>query len=494
VAGQPATQAAGASAPASAVAGHAAVLDPDAPRAALAGELDRDLAVADDVALAEDPALVLALARDPEPDRAKRPDRVRNMPDGWRRVALIGTMSIFGPLCIDMYLPALPEISRQLHASASAVQLTLTACLIGIAAGQLILGPISDRIGRRPPLLAGLASFVLSSLACAMAPNIYALTGFRLIQGFGGAAGIVIARSIVRDLHSGTALAKFFATLMLATGVGPVFAPQIGSWILSFTSWRGVFVVLAAFGLILLFSAWWQVPETLAPANRLTGSVWSTLGTMVAVSRDRVFLGCVLACGLGMGGTFAYIAGSSFVLQNVYGLSPLGYGLIFAVNAFGMIIGAQVSGRLAGRFGAGPLLTSGLVTMIAGGVILFTVVVGHVTGLAGVIPALWLVMFGFGFVGPNSAALAMQRYPQAAGSAAAVLGSFQFGMAALIAPLAGAGGTKDALPMVMLVLCLPVAALAARLLLARTGGQPAVPAGAAVTAEVAAAVRTDAAG
>jgi MFS transporter, DHA1 family, multidrug resistance protein len=397
---------------------------------------------------------------------AARPPRTRTMPTGWRQVALIGTMSIFGPLCIDMYLPALPDINRQLHASASAVQLTLTACLIGIAAGQLILGPVSDRYGRRPPLLAGLAAFVLSSLACAVAPNILALTGFRLIQGLGGAAGIVVARSIVRDLHSGVALARFFATLMLATGVGPVLAPQVGSWILSFTSWRGVFVVLAGFGAILLFSAWWRVPETLAPEARLTRSPWSTVGTMVTVLKDRVFLGYVLACGLGMSGTFAYIAGSSFVLQNIYGLSPLAYGLVFAVNAFGLIIGAQASGRLAGRFGPSPLLTAGLLTMIAGGLMLFIVVVGHVTGLAGVIPALWVVMFGFGFVGPNSAALAMQRYPQAAGSAAAVLGSFQFGMAAIIAPLAGAGGTADALPMVALILALPVAAIASRLLLA----------------------------
>jgi MFS transporter, DHA1 family, multidrug resistance protein len=483
VAGLPATPTAKASAPVSDAAGHAAVLVPDAPSAAPAPAV---LPIEDP--LTGSPAQDLALAREvgedlaADPGRGQRPERVRNMPTGWRRVALIGTMSIFGPLCIDMYLPALPDISRQLHASASAVQLTLTACLIGIAAGQLLLGPISDRIGRRPPLLGGLAAFVLSSVACAMAPNIYALTGFRLIQGFGGAAGIVIARSIVRDLHSGTALARFFATLMLATGVGPVFAPQIGSWILSFTSWRGVFYVLAVFGALLLVSAWWRVPETLAPHNRLTGSVWSTLGTMVAVSRDRVFLGCVLACGLGMGGTFAYISGSSFVLQNVYGLSALGYGLVFAFNAFGMIIGAQVSGRLTARYGANRLLTSGLATMIVGGAILFTFVVGHVAGLAGVIPALWLVMFGFGFVGPNSAALAMQRYPKAAGSAAAVLGSFQFGMAALIAPLAGAGGTKDAFPMVALVLGLPVAALAARLLLTRTGRQPLVPAVAAVGA------------
>jgi DHA1 family bicyclomycin/chloramphenicol resistance-like MFS transporter len=408
------------------------------------------------------------------PGPGRRSGRTRVMPTGWRQVALIGTMSIFGPLCIDMYLPALPQINRDLHASASAVQLTLTACLIGIAAGQLLLGPVSDRLGRRVPLIAGLAAFVLSSLACAVAPDIYALIAFRLVQGLGGAAGIVISRSIVRDLHSGAALAKFFATLMLATGVGPVLAPQIGSWILAFTDWRGVFIALALFGALLLFSAWSRVPETLPPDKRLTGSVGSALGTMVSVARDRVFLGYVLACGLGMGAMFGYVAGSSFVLQNIYGLSPMDYGLVFALNSCGLIIGAQVSGRLAGRFGASPLLTAGLVTMVVGSALLFVVVSTHAVGLAGVIPSLWVFMFGFGMVYPNASALAMQRYPHAAGSAAAVLGSFQFGMAAVVAPLAGAGGTHDATPMITLMLTLALAAVASRFVLAgRTGPQPA---------------------
>jgi DHA1 family bicyclomycin/chloramphenicol resistance-like MFS transporter len=404
-------------------------------------------------------------AEDLVPRKTLGRGRTRVMPQGWRQVALIGTMSIFGPLCIDMYLPALPQINRDLHASASAVQLTLTACLIGIASGQLLIGPISDRLGRRLPLLIGLASFVFSSLACAVAPNIYFLIAFRLIQGMGGAAGIVISRSIVRDLHSGVALARFFATLMLATGVGPVFAPQLGSWVMAFTDWRGVFVVLAVFGVLLLFSAWYRVPETLPADKRLTGSVVSTLGTMAGVLRDRVFIGYVLACGLGMGGTFAYIAGSSFVLQNIYGLTPTSYGLVFALNALGLIIGAQVSGKLTARVGTSRLLTVGLTTMVAGGALLFFVVSTRVVGLAGVIPALWVVMFGFGFVGPNAAALAMQRYPQAAGSAAAVLGCFQFGLAALIAPLAGIGGTHDATPMISLVLAMPAAAVASRFIL-----------------------------
>ena len=444
----------------------------------LTGSPAQDLALAREVA--ED------LAADPAPGRGQRPERVRNMPTGWRRVVLVGSMSIFGPLCIDMYLPALPDISRQLHASASAVQLTLTACLIGISVGQLLLGPISDRMGRRPPLLVGLAAFV--AVVSGLRDGAQHLRAGRVPPDPGLRRG---GRHRHLAVHRpGPALRGGPGPLLLHADAGHrgrprVLAPQIGSWILSFTSWRGVFYVLAVFGALLLVSAWWRVPETLAPHNRLTGSVWSTLGTMVAVSRDRVFLGCVLACGLGMGGTFAYISGSSFVLQNVYGLSALGYGLVFAFNAFGMIIGAQVSGRLTARYGANRLLTCGLVTMIVGGAALFIVVEGHVAGLAGVIPALWLVMFGFGFVGPNSAALAMQRYPKAAGSAAAVLGSFQFGMAALIAPLAGAGGTKDAFPMVALVLGLPIAALTARLLLTRTGGQPLVPAVAAAGAPAA---------
>ena len=390
-------------------------------------------------------------------------------------MALVGSLSIFGPLCIDMYLPALPDISRQLHAGASGVQLTLTAVLIGISVGQLVLGPISDRVGRRPPLLIGLAAFIASSVACALAPNIYVLTGCRLIQGLGGAAGVVISRAIVRDLHSGVALVRFFSTLMLATGLGPVLAPQIGSWILAFTTWRGVFVVLAVFGAALLFTAWWRVPETLPPDRRATGTVWSTLAGMVSVARDRVFIGYALACGLGMSATFAYIAGSSFALQNVYGLSPLLYGLVFALNGCGMVLGAQINGRLAARFGPSTLLTNGLITMAVAGTVLLVVVVTGAVGLIGVIPALFVVMYGFGFVGPNAVALALHRYPHAAGSASAVLGCFQFLMAAFIAPLAGIGGTFDAFPMALLILILPIAALGSRILLAGLGGgQPAL--------------------
>ena len=399
--------------------------------------------------------------------------RVRSVPTGWRLVALVGSLSIFGPLCIDMYLPAYPSISKELHASASAVQLTLTACLIGISCGQLFFGPLSDRIGRRTPLLFGLAAFAISSAACAMASNIYMLTGFRLIQGMGGAAGIVIARSVVRDLHSGLALARFFSTLMLATGIGPVLAPQLGSWVLSVTSWRGIFAVLSLLGVLLLLSAWRQIPETLPPERRQAGSARATYRAMWSILRDRVFLGYALACGLGMGAIFAYIAGSSFVLQNVYGLSPLVYGLVFALNALGMIAGAQINGRLVGRLAPTTLLTVGLVTMGVAGAVLLVIVLTGAAGLAGVIPAFILAMFGNGFVATNAVALGMHRYPQAAGAAAAIIGTFQFVLAAVIAPLPGLRGTHDALPMAALMVALPLAALASRSLLSSNERLPA---------------------
>jgi len=382
-------------------------------------------------------------------------------------------MSIFGPLCIDMYLPAFPDLSSQLHVSASAAQLTLTACVVGIATGQLLLGPISDRVGRRPPLLTGLAAFGVSSLACALAPNIYLLTGFRLVQGIGGAAGIAIARSIVRDLHSGPALARFYSTLMLATGLGPVLAPQIGSWILAFSSWRGVFGGLAVFGAILLFLVWWRVPETLPPDARSSGSIWRALGTTVSVGRDRIFLGYALACALAMGATFAYVAGSSFVLQNVYRLSPQAYGLVFGLSGCAMVAGAQLSGRLAGRVGPASLLAAGLGTMTTGGGLLLLVVVSRLVGLAGVIPAALMIMAGWGLVAPNALALGMQRYPQSAGAASAVVGFLQFTLAAVAAPLPGLGGSADPLPMAVLVVAFPAAAIATLLALSARAGRSA---------------------
>ena len=399
-------------------------------------------------------------------------------------------MSIFGPLCIDMYLPAFPELTRQLHISASAAELSLTTCVIGMALGQLLLGPISDRVGRRPPLLIGVATFLLSSLACSIAPNIYVLIGFRLLQGIGGAAGIAISRSIVRDLHSGPALARFYSTLMLATGLGPVLAPQLGAWILAVTSWRGVFVVLAVIGAALLVTVWWRVPETLPPeARNSSGSVWSVLGTAAMVSRDRVFVGYALGCALAMGATFAYVSGSSFVFQNVYHLSAQVYGAVFALAGCAMVVGAQIGGRLAGQVVPARLLGTGLGIMTAAGAVVVVIVVTSVVGVAGLIAAIVVMMGGWGLVGPNALALAMQRYPKAAGAASAVVGCLQFTLAAIAAPLPGLGGTADPLPMAILIVGFPAVAIVT-LLVFSARRAPAVPAAIAEAGEATAAARS----
>ena len=385
----------------------------------------------------------------------------------------MGSLSIFGPLCIDMYLPALPTIGRELHASAWQVQLTLTGCMVGIAAGQLFIGPLSDRLGRRRPLLVGLITFSVSSLICAAAPNVFLLAGFRFIQGLGGAAGVVISRSIVRDLHSGVDLVRFFSTLMLATGLGPVLAPQIGSGVLSVMSWRGVFIVLAGLGTVLLASTFWRLPETLAPDKRGSGGVRHSISTMSTLLSDKHFVGCLLASSLGMGGLFAYIAGSSFVFQNVYSVSRTDFGLLFAFNAIGLVLGAQINGRVVSRYGSGRLLKLGLATMTGGGFIILALVIGQSDALWAVMASMFATLFGAGFVTPNSMAMALQRHPDAAGSAAALIGASQFLLGAGVAPLAGIGGSADAVPMAALLSAMPGIALLVILALgssrARTG-------------------------
>jgi DHA1 family bicyclomycin/chloramphenicol resistance-like MFS transporter len=386
-----------------------------------------------------------------------------SVPRGWRLVLIIGGLSIFGPLCIDMYLPSLPRISRDLHASASAVQLTLTACLIGIAVGQLVIGPFSDQVGRRRPLLAGIGAFILSSAACIFVTNVYVLDGLRLAEGIGGAAGIVIARAIVRDLFEGVTAARFFSTLMLVTGVGPILAPQIGAEILQFTSWRGIFLALALIASVLLVTALFKTPETLPPERRHAGGLRSTVRTLAIVASDRSFFGYMLVSTLGFGAIFAYIAGSPFVLQDIYGLSPQMFGLVFAMNAVGLVLGAQINGHLVRRLGSRSLLTFGLIVMTLGAIMFLGAVSTHWLGLSAVLPPLFMLLFGLGFVSPNAMALAMQNHASSAGAASALLGSCQFAFAAVVAPVVGLAGDHDAIPMGLLMVTLAAGALVIRL-------------------------------
>jgi DHA1 family bicyclomycin/chloramphenicol resistance-like MFS transporter len=382
---------------------------------------------------------------------------------------MLGALSAFAPLSIDMYLPALPALSAHFQTGASEVQLTLSSFFLGLALGQAILGPLSDALGRRRPLLAGLAAYTLASLLCAMAPSISTLVAFRFIQGFAGAAGIVVARAIVRDLHTGVAAAQFLSVLMLVSGLAPILAPVIGGQLLLVAPWQGVFVGLTAFGAVLLVTITLGLRETLPPDQRQTQGLRGTIVTFRELLSDRSFLGYALASGLGVAAVFCYIAGASFVFQDIYGASPQSFSFIFGMNAVGLVVAGQVNGRLVRRFEPLKLLTAGLISGTVAGLVLLAVVasgpLGASLGIAGFLVPLFFVVAPIGFIMPNATVLALAGAPRTAGAASALLGLLQFGFGAAVAPLVGLGGSGTALPMAAMMAGLEIAALLALLVL-----------------------------
>jgi DHA1 family bicyclomycin/chloramphenicol resistance-like MFS transporter len=370
-------------------------------------------------------------------------------------VLILGALSAFGPLSIDMYLPGLPELGRGLDAPAWAVQLTLTACLAGLALGQILAGPLSDRFGRRRPLLVGVAGYAVASLLCALAPSIAVLVVLRFAQGIAGAAGIVIARAIVRDMHSGVAAARFFSLLMLVNGLAPILAPVIGGQVLTVTSWRGVFLVLTAIGALLFLATATGLRETLPVEMRHPGGVAETVRTFRRLLADRAFLGHALACGLSFGAMFAYIAGSPFVLQDIYGASPQLFSVMFACNALGLVAASQANRALLRRVEPRAILRVALFVQALAAVALLAIVAAG-TGVWGIVVLLFVVVASLGLVFPNATALALADHPRVAGSASGLLGVLQFIVGAAAAPFVGVGGTDTALPMALTIAVLAV--------------------------------------
>ncbi|WP_020422521.1 Bcr/CflA family multidrug efflux MFS transporter [Amycolatopsis sp. ATCC 39116] len=386
------------------------------------------------------------------------PAKIRRTPGTLRYALILGGLSAFAPLSIDMYLPALPRMADDLRSSAPTLQLTLTAFIIGLALGQLIAGPLSDSLGRRRPLLAGLVLYAVASVLCAVSPTAELLIVGRSVQALGAAAGMVIARACVRDLFAGTAMTKFFSMLMLVSGLAPILAPVIGGQVLRLTSWRGVFVVLAVFGAVLLVAAALAMPETLPAERRRPARIGSTLRGYGVLLRDRSFVGYALSAGLMFAGLFAYISASSFVLQDVYGLSPQEYSLVFGANGLGIVIAGQVNGRIVGRVRERTLLTVGLSASAAGGV---GVLAAALAGLPlGVLLAPLLVMVSsIGLVMPNASSLALAEHPHNAGAASALLGVMQFVVGGLATPLVSIGGEASAVPMGVVMAAFAVVAL-----------------------------------
>ncbi|HEY6887121.1 MAG TPA: multidrug effflux MFS transporter [Solirubrobacter sp.] len=367
---------------------------------------------------------------------------------------ILGSMVAIGPLSIDMYLPGLPEITRSLHAGAAAVQLTLTACVVGLACGQLVAGPLSDRLGRKRPLVAGLVTYAGVSLLCALAPNVIALTGLRFLQGLAGGAGIVIGRAVVRDLYQGAAAARLFSSLMLVTGLAPILAPVIGAQVLKLTAWQGIFFVQAALALAIVTLAALALPETLQAAKRDRGGLANTLKTMRALFAQRSFLRYALTAGLAFGALFAYISGSPFVLQDVYGLSPQAFSLAFGANGLGLVAGSQINARLVGRYGPGFLLRRALAVITVAAALLLVIVAVGGSSVWPVIACTFVVMSSLSFVMPNATALALAEHGKVAGTASALLGVTQFLIGGLAAPLVGIGGTASAVPMAIVMFTL----------------------------------------
>lgn len=361
-------------------------------------------------------------------------------------VLILGALTALGPFTIDLYLPAFPQIEGDLDVSTAAVQLTLTATTLGFALGQLLVGPWSDKVGRRLPLILATSVHVLASIGVAFSPDISWLLAFRVLQGFGAAAGGVVAMATVRDLFGGYPLVRMLSRLALVTGIAPIAAPVIGSQLLLIMPWRGMFGVLAAYGVIIMVLAALFIVETLPPARRVEKG-HSTLGERYrSLFTDRIFVGVAVIGGMTFAGLFAYLSASSFLFQDVYGLDPQAYGLLFAANSIGVVIGVQVSSRLAKYFGPAWIL-AGSTAVLLGSAIAIVVLELAGAGLLGTVIPLWFFITACGFGFPCVQVLALANHGREAGTAASVLGAMNFGLAGLISPIVGLFGIADAVPM-----------------------------------------------
>ena len=383
----------------------------------------------------------------------------------------LGGLTAIPPLSFDMYLPALPEVAKSLGVPEAQIQLTLSACLLGIALGQLFGGPVSDALGRRRPLLVGIGGYAVCSLACALAPTAPALVGLRFLQGLLGGVAVVISRAIVRDRAEGAAAARVFSLLVLVSGIAPIVAPLMGGVLIELTSWRGIFVVLSLLGAAGLLAVTLVLPETLAVADRHTGGVSHTLRVARRITRDRVLMGFALTSAFAFGALFFYISSSSFVFQDIYGLSSRQFSLIFAANSVGLMAMGWLNARLVRKHDPAVLLRWGVGQAVVGSLAL-CVVLWLGFGLPTVIPALMVTVLSVSLIGPNATALALAPYARDAGAVSALLGVLQFAIGAIASPLASVAGETTQFSMAYGMLAMALCALACNLWLKEPGPEP----------------------
>ena len=372
------------------------------------------------------------------------------MKHNFLRLALVlGLLSAIGPFAIDMYLPALPAIGRALHADEHQVQLSLMAFFLSFALSQIVYGPASDMVGRKPPLYVGIALFALGSIGCALAPDIRWLVAFRFVQGLGGGAPNVITRAVVRDLHTGAEATRLMSLLMLVFSVSPILAPLVGSLIIDAGGWAAIFWAIAVIGLLGLALTGFALEETRPPAERTRSDIASTGRAFALLVRDPHFMGLTGVMSFGIGAFFIYLSNSSFVLINHYGLTPRQYSIAFAANAASFIGASQLAGRLAHRYGLKRVVSVSVacfaLAMCAGSAL-------NVSGVDGLAPMIAMLMIGFGFLGlvvPATSVMALDHHGEIAGAASALMGTMQMVLGAVIIALMGLVVDGTARPMLM---------------------------------------------
>lgn len=358
---------------------------------------------------------------------------------------VLGLLTIFGPISMDLYLPVLPALTAELQSTTSVAQLTITACLLGLAIGQLVAGPLSDRFGRRTPLLIGVVAYTVTSVLCALSPTIETLVLARFVQGLAGAVGIVIAQAAGRDVYSGGKLIRYYGRLTVLGGLAAIIGPVIGGQLATFTDWRGVFLFLAGVGVAILVASLVVFRETLPKDHRITGGLSHTLNDFRRLLADRMFVGAVLITGFTYSAIFAYLSGATYILQGMYGLSPQEYSLAFGLNSLGFVIFGFIAGRLAEHWSERGTLALGLAMALAGALGLLATALLNLPLIA-IILSLLTMVSGVAVTSPPATSLALKDYPEIAGTASSLLGLARFAFGGLAAPLVGIGGANDPVP------------------------------------------------
>jgi DHA1 family bicyclomycin/chloramphenicol resistance-like MFS transporter len=387
-------------------------------------------------------------------------------------ILLLGALTALGPFTIDLYLPAFPALEASLGVSEAQVQLTLAGTTVGFALGQLVVGPLSDRFGRRLPLILATALHIASSVGAALSTDIATLGFFRVLMGVGAAGGGVVAMAMVRDLFSGYAMVRMFSRMALVNGLAPILAPVIGSQLLLVMPWPGIFVFLACYGTLVIVAALFLVRETLPPEKR--GQSGMTAGQRYKVLfTDRIFVGLLVVGGMNFAGLFTYLSASPFLFQDIFGFSPQEYGLLFGINSLGIVSGVQISSRLIRRVPPQWILACATAWMFL--MALLIVIFDQAgLGLWGVLVPLWLYIMGTGFMFPCVQVLALSSHGAQAGTAASLLGAATFLMAGLISPVVGWLGITSSTPMGAVQAVCILAAMAALWLIVRPRTVPAI--------------------